>query len=79
MDGLNVRGRMLREPRVTTTADDFFLTIRVDDASNDEFWLEVQITGPELLDMLQRVASVTVVNPKEVGDALRVLQRSWRL
>jgi len=54
---LIMNGRMLRDPRPTETASEYAVTLRIDDAQNAEFWLEMYITSERLVEWLEQIAA----------------------
>lgn len=54
---VEVRGRMLLDPRVKITADHRCVMIDVDDGLNQEFWLHLEMTTERLIYMLEMIAA----------------------
>ncbi len=54
MNEIQVCGR-LRKPRAAANVYPTHVVIRVDDAANDEFWLDICLTKEQLTELLRQV------------------------
>jgi len=64
----NCEGRMVRSPTVTLTRRKGLVELRVDDLKRPEFWLVIQVSVDELLDVL-RAGEGETVGPRDATDA----------
>jgi len=78
MDGITVQGRMIRAPYVSVEAHEGHVAIMIADETNDGFWLNTQITGPALVEMLLQVLRVKGGPVQGYYIALEALQIALR-
>lgn len=74
---LNVRGRGVKSPQVQCTSEMERTKLRVDDARDDAFWLEMTIPRDTLIELLERSAVQSGTRSFELMQLLDQLRNTW--